>query len=86
MYNASTDVTTKVIEPKRIIIEWDGYSGCTTVEWKFAPHTNNATFASITESGWTGNRDHLVKYALTRLKDSLGRLPVLTHSWNITSD
>jgi uncharacterized protein YndB with AHSA1/START domain len=63
MYGASTRVTPKVIEPnKRIVIEWDGYSGRTTVEWKFAPQDDKATFVSITESGWTGSGDELVQY------------------------
>jgi hypothetical protein len=48
---------------KRIVIEWDGYSGRITVEWKFAPHGHNSTFVSISESGWTGSGDELVKYA-----------------------
>jgi uncharacterized protein YndB with AHSA1/START domain len=62
MYGASTQITVKVIEPnKRILIEWDGYSGRTTVEWKFAPQ-KDGTFVSITESGWTGDADDLVKY------------------------
>ena len=66
MYDASTHVTAKIVEPnKRIVIEWDGYSGRTTVEWKFASQTNNATFVSITESGWTGTGDELVEYATT---------------------
>jgi len=34
-------------------------------EWKFASQTNNATFVSITESGWTGTGDELVEYATT---------------------
>jgi uncharacterized protein YndB with AHSA1/START domain len=64
MYDASTQVTAKVIEPtKRIVIEWDGYSGRTTVEWKFASQRDGSTFVSITESGWTGNGDELVHYA-----------------------
>jgi uncharacterized protein YndB with AHSA1/START domain len=64
MYHASTQVVAKVIEPnKRIVIEWDGYSGRTSVEWKFAPHVGGATFVSITESEWTGDGDELVKYA-----------------------
>ena len=34
MYEVSAAVTAKVIEPnKRILIEWPGYSGLTTVEW-----------------------------------------------------
>lgn len=66
MYGASTQVIAKVIEPnKRIVIEWDGYSGRNTVEWKFASHKEGgATFVSITESGWTGSGDELVQYAL----------------------
>src|SRR5687767_8499480 len=65
MYGASTQVTAKVIEPnRRIVIEWDGYSGRTTVEWKFAPHDGN-TFVSIAESGWTGGADELIKYVIS---------------------
>ena len=64
MYDASTRVVPKVIEPnERILIEWDGYSGRTDVEWKFAPKGDDGTFVSITESGWTGSGDELVKYA-----------------------
>lgn len=63
MYRVSTQVTVKAIEPnKRILIEWDGYSGRTTVEWKFAPQDGDTTFVSITESGWMGDGDELVKY------------------------
>lgn len=63
MYGASTQVTATVIEPnRRIVIEWDGYSGRTTVEWKFASQKDGTTFVSITESGWTGDGDDLVKY------------------------
>jgi uncharacterized protein YndB with AHSA1/START domain len=63
MYDASTQVTVLAIDRnRRIVIEWDGYSGRTTVEWKFAPHAGDATFVSITESGWTGSGDELVKY------------------------
>ena len=64
MYHASTEVTVKAIEPhKRILIEWDGYCGRTTVEWKFAPQKDSTTFVSITESGWTDDGDELVNYA-----------------------
>jgi uncharacterized protein YndB with AHSA1/START domain len=62
MYGASTRVSVKAIEPdKRIVIEWDGYSGRTTVEWKFAA-LERGTFVSITESGWAGDADDLLKY------------------------
>ncbi len=64
MYGASTQVMPKVIEPdKRILVEWDGYSGRTDVEWKFKARQDGATFVSITESGWTGSGDELVEYA-----------------------
>jgi uncharacterized protein YndB with AHSA1/START domain len=63
MYGASTRVTPRVIEPsKHILIEWQGYSGPTNVEWKFAAQDGDATFVSITESGFTGGGDELVRY------------------------
>ena len=63
MYGVSTTVIPKAIEPnKRIVIEWDGYTGRTTVEWKFASLGPRKTFVSVTESGWTGNSDQLIKH------------------------
>ncbi len=62
MYGISVPVTAKVIEPnKRIVIEWPGYSGLSTVEWKFAPQEDGTTFVAITEAGFTGDGDQLVK-------------------------
>jgi uncharacterized protein YndB with AHSA1/START domain len=62
MYNVSIPVTPKAIEPEeRILIEWPGYSGQTAVEWTFASQEDGTTFVSITESGFTGNGDQLVK-------------------------
>jgi uncharacterized protein YndB with AHSA1/START domain len=62
MYDVSVEVTPKVIEAaRRIVIEWPGYSGPTTVEWKFIAHADG-TFVSVTESGFTGTGDELVKY------------------------
>jgi uncharacterized protein YndB with AHSA1/START domain len=55
-------VTVKAIEPnRRIVIQWPGYSSLTTVEWRFAPQKDGATFVSITEAGFTGDGDALVK-------------------------
>ncbi len=63
MYNASTRVSVKAIEPhRRILIEWGGYSGRTTVEWKLTS-LKDGTFLEVTESGWIGTGDELVKYA-----------------------
>lgn len=65
MYGASTSVLVKEIEPhRRIVIEWDGYSGRTTVEWIFDAREDASTHVAITESGWTGDGDALVKYAV----------------------
>jgi uncharacterized protein YndB with AHSA1/START domain len=62
MYGASAVVTVKAIEPnERIVIDWPGYSGLTTVEWIFAPQEDGTTFVTITESGFTGDGDELVK-------------------------
>src|SRR6266516_6456181 len=62
MYSVSIPVTAKAIEPnKRIVIEWPGYGSPTTVEWVFAPQKNGTTFISITESGFTGGDDELLK-------------------------
>ena len=62
MYDVSIPVTVKAIEPnKRIVIEWPGYKGRTTVEWTFAAQDDGTTFVSITEAGFTGNEDELVK-------------------------
>jgi uncharacterized protein YndB with AHSA1/START domain len=63
MYDVSIHVIAKAIEPNaRIVIEWPGYSGSTTVEWKFAPQKDGTTFVSVTESGFTGTGDEVVKY------------------------
>jgi uncharacterized protein YndB with AHSA1/START domain len=63
MYNVSVQVTAKIVEPnRRIVIEWPGYSGSTIVEWRFAPQEDGTTFVAITESGFAGEGDDLVKY------------------------
>ena len=65
MYNASVQVDVKAVEPnKRILIEWSSYSGLTTVEWIFTPLTDDTTFVSITEAGFSGDGDEVVKQAL----------------------
>jgi len=64
MYGISIPVTVKAIEPhKRILIEWPGYSGPTLVEWIFRSLADGSTFVSITNSGFTGDGDDLVKQA-----------------------
>jgi uncharacterized protein YndB with AHSA1/START domain len=60
MYNASVQIAVKVIEEnKRILIEWP-----TAVEWIFTPRADNTTFVSITNIGFNGYRDEIVKQAI----------------------
>jgi uncharacterized protein YndB with AHSA1/START domain len=69
MYGASTQVDVKAIEPnKRILIEWDGYNSKTAVEWTFEVRGENDTYVVVTESGFSGTDDEVVKAAL----DSVG--------------
>jgi len=62
MYDISVPVTARVIEPnKRIVIDWPGYGGATTVEWTFTSQSDGTTFVEVTEAGFTGTADELVK-------------------------
>jgi uncharacterized protein YndB with AHSA1/START domain len=62
MYGISVPVTVRSLEPnRRIVIEWPGYSGPTTVEWLFEPQEDGTTFVRITEAGFAGDGDQLVK-------------------------
>ncbi|HUQ81815.1 MAG TPA: SRPBCC family protein [Gemmatimonadaceae bacterium] len=61
-YGLSIPVTAKAIErDQRILIEWPGYGSATTVQWTFAPFGDDATFVSITESGFVGDGDQVLK-------------------------
>ncbi len=63
MYGISIPVTVKAVEPgKRIVIEWPGASGPTTVEWTFTT-CDAGTFVRITNSAFTGDGDSLVQQA-----------------------
>jgi uncharacterized protein YndB with AHSA1/START domain len=62
-HDVANEVTAKVVEPnKRVVIEWPGYSGPTTVEWTFQSIPNGTTFIRVQESGWTGDADKLMRY------------------------
>ncbi|HMB92849.1 MAG TPA: SRPBCC family protein [Rhodothermales bacterium] len=64
MYNHSVLVSIKAIEEnKRILIEWGAY-GTTTVEWVFTPRADHTTLVSVTNSGFSGDGDEVVKQAL----------------------
>lgn len=65
MYDISTDVEVKEIEVnKRILIEWGNYDEKTTVEWIFTPYEDDATYVTITNSGFQGDGDKMVSDAL----------------------
>jgi len=65
MYGVSTKVDVKAIEKdRRILIEWDGYKGREPVEWSFKRHGPHATFVIVTNSGFRGGDDEIVKQAL----------------------
>jgi uncharacterized protein YndB with AHSA1/START domain len=65
MYGHSVQVSVKSIEQnKRILIEWEAYGAPTTVEWTFTGRSDNATFVSITNTGFSGDGDEIVKHAL----------------------
>lgn len=63
MYGASIDVNVKTVEiNRRILIEWD--IPPTSVEWVFTPNADNATFVSITNTGFSGDGDEIVRRAI----------------------
>ena len=65
MYDASTDVDVKEIEPnKRILVEWMDTGGPTTIEWTFTPRADNTTFVSITNSGFHGTQEEIANQAV----------------------
>ncbi|MDQ3039356.1 MAG: SRPBCC family protein, partial [Pseudomonadota bacterium] len=65
MYGVSTPVDVKAIETnKRILVEWSGANGPTSVEWVFKPLEDGTTFVSITNAGFGGNGDDAVNEAI----------------------
>jgi uncharacterized protein YndB with AHSA1/START domain len=64
MFDASAQVNVRDVVPnERILIEWEGY-GTTTVEWRFVPLTADTTFVSITNAGFSGAGDEIVRHAI----------------------
>ena len=65
MYDLSVDVNVKAIEDnKRILIEWGTDSARTTVEWVFTSRPDGTTLISVTNTGFSGDGDEVVKQAL----------------------
>jgi len=62
MYGVSADVSVKAVDRnERIVMEWPGQGGRTTVTWTFTPYERDATFVGITETGFVGNSHELVQ-------------------------
>ena len=62
MYGHSIQINVKAIEKnRRILIEWPGYGMLGTVEWVFTPRVDNTTFVSITNTGFSGDADAIIK-------------------------
>lgn len=65
MYDVSIEVHVKEIEVnKRIMVDWGNYGEMTTVEWIFTPYKGDATYVTITNSGFKGDGDKVVRDAL----------------------
>jgi uncharacterized protein YndB with AHSA1/START domain len=62
MYGVTIPVFIREIEPnKRIVIEWPGANGSTTVEWDFAPQGEYSTFVSIRNYGFSGSLEEIIQ-------------------------
>ena len=65
MYDHSVQVTVKAIEVnRRILVEWEAYGTPTTVEWVFTSRPDRTTFVSVTNAGFGGDGDEVVKQTL----------------------
>jgi len=65
MYHFSVQVNVFEVEPnKRIVVEWMAYESPTKIEWVFRALPDDTTFVSITNSGFAGDVDQVVKLAI----------------------
>ena len=66
MYGVTAQVSVKAVEQsKRILIEWDD-PAC-PVEWLFTLRADNTTFVSISNWGFSGNDEEVVKQAINSM-------------------
>ncbi|MFI1582946.1 SRPBCC family protein [Embleya sp. NPDC020630] len=62
-YGASADVRVKEVQDARLIrFEWGNYGQPTTVELRFTPRAEEATFVEVTETGFEGSGDDAVRW------------------------
>lgn len=65
MFGASADVKVIAVEQdKRILVEWGGYETPTTIEWIFTPRHDSTTFVTVTNTGFAGGDDEVVRQAI----------------------
>ncbi len=65
MFGSSVDIVVQAVEEnRRILVEWGALDARTTVEYVFTPRSDNMTFVSITNSGFHGDADEVVKQAM----------------------
>jgi uncharacterized protein YndB with AHSA1/START domain len=65
MHGVGADVAVREVEPNaRILLDWGDPGAMTTVEWRFAPHGDAATFVSIENRGFAGGADERVRQAI----------------------
>lgn len=65
MYGISIPVTVKAVEPnRRLVVEWPGHGSPTIVEWTFQSLADGTTFVRITNSGFAGDGDAVVRQAM----------------------
>ena len=56
MHGAAVEVDVKAVEPNpRILVRWEGDPTPTTVEWRFTPRRDGATFVEIENRGFGGD-------------------------------
>ncbi|ONI76274.1 polyketide cyclase [Actinosynnema sp. ALI-1.44] len=68
-YGASVEVRVKEVREGRLIrFEWRSYEQPTTVELRFTPHAEDATFVEVSESGFQGSVDDTVRW----INDTVG--------------
>lgn len=64
MYGVSAEVSVKEVDDnRRILFDWGDGDDLTTVELRFLPFEDDATYVQVTESGLSGDGDDLVARA-----------------------
>lgn len=65
MYGFSIDVhVIELEENRRIVVEWGPPDQETTVEWRFTARPDGSTFVHVTNSGFHGDDDAVVRQAI----------------------